>query len=153
MPGNIGRSLSRCYSGVTWQDRRQWEVDPWLSPFLSWLTDSQPHSAASIVTVAGVGIDMLIYASLVLAFRVDPKVAIPTSVLAMAFNSVLGLAIQQGTTGIEAGVWGNWLAAAPVVVLGASLGLVGMAGACVAVLLCVYALDRLQAWGETRAAA
>lgn len=146
-------------------------------------------AGASIVAVAGVGIDMLIYASLVLAFRVDPKVAIPTSVLAMAFNSVLGLAIQQGTTGIEAGVWGNWLAAAPVVVLGAplgafvvgmigrrttllfvailcvaqfawacyheraSLGLVGMAGACVAVLLCVYALDRLQAWGETRAVA
>jgi uncharacterized membrane protein YfcA len=68
--------------------------NPWLSPFSFWLTDSQPHSVASIVTVAGVGIDMLIYASLVLAFRVDPKVAIPTSVLAMAFNSVLGLAIQ-----------------------------------------------------------
>lgn len=76
----------------------------------------------TIVAVTGVGIDMLLYALLVLACRVDPKVAIPTSVVAMAFNSVLGTAIKLGTTGIEAGVWGNWLAAAPVVVLGAPLG-------------------------------
>ncbi len=140
----------------------------------------------SIVAVTGVGIDMVIYAALVLACRVDPKVAIPTSVVAMAFNSLLGLAIQQATTGIEAGVWGNWLAAAPVVILGAplgafvvgligrrttllfvavlcvvqfawtcyheraSLGIAGMVAACVAVLVSVYALDRLQAWGQAQ---
>jgi uncharacterized membrane protein YfcA len=138
----------------------------------------------SIVALTGVGIDMLVYALLVLAFRVDPKIAIPTSVLAMAFNSVLGIAIKQGTNGIEAGVWENWLAAAPVVALGAplgafvvnvigrritllfvavlcvsqfvwacyheraALGLAGISVACVAVAICVSALDRLQVWGR-----
>lgn len=79
-------------------------------------------AGVSVVAVTGVGIDMLLYALLVLAYRVDPKVAIPTSVVAMAFNSLLGVAIRQGTTGFESGVWGNWLAAAPVVALGAPLG-------------------------------
>jgi hypothetical protein len=101
----------------------------------------------------------------------------------MAFNSVLGTAIKQVTTGIESGVWGNWLAAAPVVALGAplgafvvgligrrltllfvailcvmqfawacyhervGLGLVGVTVACVAVLVCVYVLDRLHILG------
>jgi uncharacterized membrane protein YfcA len=145
-------------------------------------------AGASIVAVAGVGVDMLIYAALVLACRVDPKVAIPTSVLAMAGNSVLGLTIKHFTTGIEAGVWSHWLAAAPVVILGAplgafvvgligrretlffvailcvaqfawacyheraALGLAGMTAACALVLLCVYALERLQAWGRTQTA-
>ena len=35
---------------------------------------------------------------------------------------MLGMAIKQGTTGIEPGVWENWLAAAPVVAVGAPLG-------------------------------
>jgi uncharacterized membrane protein YfcA len=140
-------------------------------------------AGVSVVAVTGVGVDMLIYAVLVLACRVDPKVAIPTSVVAMAFNSVLGTAIKQVTTGIESGVWGNWLAAAPVVALGAplgafvvgligrrltllfvailcvmqfawacyhervGLGLVGVTVACVAVLVCVYVLDRLHILG------
>lgn len=140
-------------------------------------------AGVSIVAVTGVGIDMLVYALLVLACRVDPKVAIPTSVVAMAFNSVLGIAIKRATTGIEPGVWENWLAAAPVVAVGAPLGAfvvgfigrritllfvailcvvqfawacyheraeLGLAGsgvACVAVAACVYALDRLHAWG------
>lgn len=140
-------------------------------------------AGVSIVAVTGVGIDMLVYALLVLVCRVDPKVAIPTSVVAMAFNSVLGVAIKQVTTGFEPGVWGNWLAAAPVVALGAplgafavgfigrrptllfvavlcvvqfawacyheraALGFGGMVVACCAVVLCVFALDRLHIWG------
>lgn len=87
-------------------------------------------AGVSIVAVTGVGVDMLLYALLVLAYRVDPKIAIPTSVVAMAFNSVVGVAIKQGTTGFDPGVWGNWLAAAPVVALGAPLGafVVGLIG-------------------------
>lgn len=79
-------------------------------------------AGASVVAVTGVGVDMLLYAVLVLACRVDPRVAIPTSVVAMAFNSLLGVAIKLATAGFEPGVWGNWLAAAPVVALGAPLG-------------------------------
>jgi uncharacterized membrane protein YfcA len=138
----------------------------------------------TVVAITGVGVDMLLYALLVLAFRVDPKVAIPSSVVAMAFNSVLGVALRQSAGGFEPGVWGNWLAAAPVVALGAplgafavgvigrrptllfvallcvvqfawacyaeraSLGFVGVTGACLAVVVCVFGLDRLNAFGR-----
>jgi uncharacterized membrane protein YfcA len=79
-------------------------------------------AGTTIVAVTGVGVDMLLYAFLVLGYRTDPKIAIPSSVVAMAFNSVLGLAIKVLFTGIDPGVYPNWLAAAPVVALGAPLG-------------------------------
>jgi uncharacterized membrane protein YfcA len=87
-------------------------------------------AAVSIVAVTGVGVDMLLYAVLVLVCRVDPKIAIPTSVVAMAFNSVYGMSIKLLVTGVEPGVFANWLAAAPVVALGAPLGafVVGLIG-------------------------
>ncbi|MFA0811324.1 sulfite exporter TauE/SafE family protein [Microbulbifer epialgicus] len=75
-----------------------------------------------VVAVTGVGIDMLIYAALVLLSRVDLKVAIPTSVVIMAFCSVLGVLVKSLAGDWQPGVFGNWLAAAPVVALGAPLG-------------------------------
>jgi len=39
-----------------------------------------------------------------------------------AFTSVLGVVIKNLTTGMQPGVYENWLAAAPVVALGAPLG-------------------------------
>ena len=77
---------------------------------------------ATVVSVTGVGVDMLLYAALVLLSRADPRIAIPTSVVVMAFNSVFGLAIKLGTGGLQSGVYEKWLAAAPVVALGAPLG-------------------------------
>lgn len=74
------------------------------------------------VSVTGVGIDMVIYAALVLLCRADLKIAIPTSVVIMAFTSVYGVAIKTLTNSWEPAVYGNWLAAAPVVALGAPLG-------------------------------
>lgn len=79
-------------------------------------------ASAAIVSVTGVGIDMVVYAALVLLCRADLKIAIPTSVIIMAFASVYGVAIKSVTTGMQAGVFENWLAAAPVVALGAPLG-------------------------------
>jgi uncharacterized membrane protein YfcA len=79
-------------------------------------------SGAAVASVTGVGIDMVLYATLVLLCRADLKIAIPTSVLIMAFTSVLGMAVKLGTTGVQSGVFENWLAAAPVVALGAPLG-------------------------------
>ncbi len=79
-------------------------------------------SAATVAAVTGVGIDMVLYAVLVLLTRTDLKIAIPTSVLIMAFTSVLGIAIKNLTTGLQPGVYENWLAAAPIVALGAPLG-------------------------------
>lgn len=75
-----------------------------------------------IAGVTGVGIDMLIYTVLVLLCRADLRIAIATSVLLMAFTSMVGIA-----TGLIAGrvapeVFGHWIAAAPVVAIGAPIG-------------------------------
>lgn len=87
-------------------------------------------SSATVASVTGVGIDMVLYATLVLLCRADLKIAIPTSVLIMAFTSLWGIAIKNLFTGVQPGVFENWLAAAPIVALGAPLGawVVGMVG-------------------------
>lgn len=79
-------------------------------------------AAATVTSVTGVGIDMVLYATLVLLCRSDLKIAIPTSVVIMAFTSVLGVVVKAVTGGMQAGVYENWLAAAPIVALGAPLG-------------------------------
>ncbi len=79
-------------------------------------------AGSTVAAVTGVGIDMVLYAALVLLCRADLKIAIPTSVVIMAFTSVLGIVVKQCTTGLSPGVYENWLAAAPVVALGAPLG-------------------------------
>ncbi|TYK65162.1 sulfite exporter TauE/SafE family protein [Colwellia echini] len=79
-------------------------------------------ASALAVSVTGVGIDMVIYAALVLLCRADLKIAIPTSVIIMAFASVYGVVIKSVTNSWQPGVYENWLAAAPVVALGAPLG-------------------------------
>ncbi len=79
-------------------------------------------ASASIVSVTGVGIDMVIYAALVLLCRADLKIAIPTSVVIMAYNSVLGVVVKSLSHSWQPGVYENWLAAAPVVALNAHLG-------------------------------
>jgi len=79
-------------------------------------------SAVTVVAVTGVGIDMAIYATLVLLCRCDLKIAIPTSVILMAFTSLLGIAVKALVGTVQPGVFEQWLAAAPVVALGAPLG-------------------------------
>lgn len=76
----------------------------------------------TVVAASGVGVDMVVYAALVLMFRTDLKIAIPTSVVIMAFASVYGSVLKLCTTGMQPGVFEQWLAAAPVVALGAPLG-------------------------------
>lgn len=79
-------------------------------------------SGASVVAVSGVGADMVLYTVLILLCRADLKIAIPTSVIIMAYASILGVATKALTDGIQPGVYANWLAAAPVVALGAPIG-------------------------------
>ncbi|WP_442887652.1 sulfite exporter TauE/SafE family protein [Congregicoccus parvus] len=79
-------------------------------------------AGATVASVTGVGIDMVLYATLVLLCRTDLKVAIPTSVVIMAATSLIGIAWKNLTTGLQPGVFENWLAAAPIVALGAPLG-------------------------------
>jgi len=79
-------------------------------------------AGATVAASTGVGIDMVIYTALILVYRVDLKVAIPTSVVLMAFTSLVGVAVKSMSTGLVDGVEVRWLAAAPVVCLGAPLG-------------------------------
>lgn len=79
-------------------------------------------SGLSIVSVTGVGVDMVLYTVLVLLGRADLKIAIPSSVIVMAFGSIVGICAKTFTSGVQPGVYENWLAAAPVVALGAPLG-------------------------------
>jgi len=66
---------------------------------------------------------MVLYTALVLLCRADLKIAIPTSVVIMAFTSVLGVVVKMlSGQGLAPGVFENWLAAAPVVAIGAPLG-------------------------------
>jgi len=75
-----------------------------------------------ISSITGVGIDMMIYMVLVLWCHADLKIAIPTSVILMAFTSLVGIAFKLMLGDIQTGTFENWLAAAPVVAIGAPLG-------------------------------
>ena len=68
------------------------------------------------------GSDMALYAVMVLWTRADLRVAIPSAVASMAFTSLVGIATPWLFPGVQPGVFGNWLAAAPIVVLGAAFG-------------------------------
>ena len=76
----------------------------------------------TIASITGVGIDMFLYMFLVLWCHADLKIAIPTSVVLMAFTSVVGVMAKLLLGGFEPGTFENWLAAAPVVALGAPFG-------------------------------
>lgn len=80
-------------------------------------------------SITGVGIDMMIYATLVLLYRADLKTAIPTSVILMAFTSLVGIGanialslVRPDSFSIDPQVFANWIAAAPIVALGAPFG-------------------------------
>lgn len=122
------------HTGMTeFNERWDFKVGAWIGLL----------SGATVAAVTGVGIDMVLYTALVLLCRTDLKIAIPTSVIIMAFTSVLGVVVKMLTTGMQPGVFENWLAAAPVVALGAPLGvfIVAMIGRkptlVVVALLCV----------------
>lgn len=78
--------------------------------------------SAFIASVTGVGIDMMIYMVLVLWCHADLKIAIPTSVVLMAFTSLVGISAKLLIGDLQPGTFENWLAAAPVVAVGAPFG-------------------------------
>jgi uncharacterized membrane protein YfcA len=79
--------------------------------------------AGGITTaLIGVGIEMLLYTTLVLLFRTDLKVAVPTAVSAMAIASVMGTALHIAIGDIAPAVFHTWMACGPIVVFGAPFG-------------------------------
>ena len=79
-------------------------------------------STLCVASVTGVGIDMVLYSALVLLCRADLKIAIPSSVVIMAFTSIVGVFVNWMGDGFQPGVYEIWLAAAPIVILGAPAG-------------------------------
>jgi uncharacterized membrane protein YfcA len=77
---------------------------------------------AFVASITGVGIDMILYAVMVLLMRADLKVAIPSSVIIMAFTSVIAILLKMALGTVHPDVFGTWLSAAPVVALGAPFG-------------------------------
>lgn len=77
---------------------------------------------ATVAAVTGVGVDMLLYTVLVLVARADLRIAIPSSVILMAYTSVVGIVTRMAMGGVQPEVYGSWLAAAPIVAVGAPLG-------------------------------
>jgi uncharacterized membrane protein YfcA len=76
----------------------------------------------SVASITGVGIDMMIYMVLVLWCHADLKIAIPTSVILMAFTSLTGIVFKTAFGEVQPGTFENWLAAAPIVAVGAPFG-------------------------------
>ncbi|MDX1460052.1 MAG: sulfite exporter TauE/SafE family protein [Xanthomonadales bacterium] len=76
----------------------------------------------TVASITGVGVDMMLYMVLVLICHADLKIAIPTSVILMAFTSVVGTATKLMLGDVQPGTFENWLAAAPVVAIGAPVG-------------------------------
>ena len=73
--------------------------------------------------LVGSGIDVATFSILVLYYRLSEKICTPTSVICMAINSVVGfifIAFFMDDFNVE--VQNYWLAAVPVVVIGAPLG-------------------------------
>ncbi len=98
------------------------------------IPDFKQHDALILIAVGaiggivsgitGSGLDILTFSLLVLAFRIDEKVATPTSVILMASNALVGFwwRLQSSVNPILSDTWNYWWVSIPVVVIGAPLG-------------------------------
>jgi len=75
-----------------------------------------------LASMIGVGVEMCVYTVMVLVFRADLKIAIPTAVSAAALASVEGAALHLWIGDIDRQAVMNWLAAGPIVIFGAPAG-------------------------------
>jgi uncharacterized membrane protein YfcA len=76
-----------------------------------------------VSSITGSGLDILIFAVLVLYFRVSEKVATPTSVVLMGINALTGFFYKDfALGGMAEAAWDYWYVCVPIVVVGAPLG-------------------------------
>jgi uncharacterized membrane protein YfcA len=76
----------------------------------------------TMAAMIGVGVEMCVYTVMVLVYRTDLKIAIPTAVSAAALASILGAILHIHTGDIDNDALYNWLAAGPIVIFGAPIG-------------------------------
>lgn len=75
-----------------------------------------------IASIIGLGVEMALYTLLVLLYRCDLKIAVPTAVSAMAVTSVMGTGVHMWLGDIPRDVMMKFLAAGPLVIFGAPIG-------------------------------
>ena len=75
-----------------------------------------------MASMIGVGVEMAVYTLMVLVYRTDLKIAIPTAVSAAALASILGAALHIHLGDIDSDSLYNWMAAGPIVIFGAPTG-------------------------------
>jgi uncharacterized protein len=75
-----------------------------------------------IASVIGTGVEMMLYTALVLLYRCDLKIAVPTAVSAMAVTSVIGVVARLYVGNFSSDVMMKFLAAGPFVIFGAPIG-------------------------------
>ncbi len=75
-----------------------------------------------IASIIGLGVEMALYTVLVLLFRCDLKIAVPTAVSGMAMASVMGVGVHLWVGDIPRDVVMKFLAAGPLVIFGAPIG-------------------------------
>lgn len=98
------------------QERPESDTNPWVFGAVMGIL-------GSVLSVAcGSGADVVIYIGLMLFLGAEIRCALFTSVMLMAWTSLIGTATQAGLGQISPQVADAWLAAAPVVLFGAPLG-------------------------------
>lgn len=103
----------------------RFETLPEKSPKIAVLLFLTGIPGGMVSGLLGSGLDMLVFAVLLLGFRVCEKVATPTSVILMAIVSVAGFAwrlLFPGEMEILPKTWEYWWVCVPVVAIGAPLG-------------------------------
>lgn len=90
----------------------------------AWLLAIVGFIGGCVSAITGSGLDILTFSLLVLAFRVDEKIATPTSVILMGLNAVIGFTWKQSFAAQPLAVqaWDYWYVCVPIVVVGAPLG-------------------------------
>ncbi len=76
----------------------------------------------AIASMIGTGVELALFTVLVLLYKTDLKVAVPSAVSAMAVASLMGTGLHAAIGDLDRDVLWNVLAAGPVALLGAPLG-------------------------------
>ncbi len=75
-----------------------------------------------IASFIGVGVELSLYTTLILLYRCDLKIAVPTAVSAMAMTAIMGVAVRLAQGGVSHDLILKFLAAGPIVIFGAPIG-------------------------------
>ncbi|MDJ0744469.1 MAG: sulfite exporter TauE/SafE family protein [Xenococcaceae cyanobacterium MO_167.B27] len=106
------------------RQRRLWQRIPDFKQHDALILIAVGAIGGIVSAITGSGLDILTFSLLVLAFRIDEKVATPTSVILMASNALVGFLwrLQFSANPILSDTWNYWWVSIPVVVIGAPMG-------------------------------